>query len=113
MTEEAIKIIQRKVEFVSITGEISNDAKLDKPYGISKTHSGGWDDAPFSKITGKHKPLTDCHAEFDANRQSAINNMIQQFSSVVHDDLTFTLPKKLDDLLPGVQVSTTPIEDGD
>lgn len=108
--QKLVTWIARKVEIVSITGEVTEDKKLAKPYYLPVTHHGGWDNkTPLAKVIGKHKPLTACHAEFDANRQSAINNMLQQFTSVVNNDLTSTLPKEFQALAPGVQVSTTPL----
>lgn len=107
--QELITWIARKVEIVSMTGEVTEDRKLAKPYYLPVTHHGGWDNKPLAKIFGKHKPLTACHAEFDAHRQSAINNMQQQFRAVATKDLKSTLPSEFQALVPGIKVGTSPL----
>ncbi len=79
--------INRKLSLYARSGRKFDDGSFTKVYYVGSAASGGWDDSPLSKIIGKHKPLTDCHPEFDGNRRTATIFLEQKFEDVVTADL--------------------------
>ena len=79
--------VVRKMSLYARSGKKLADSSFTRVYHVSNAAKGGWDDKPLAGVTGKHKPLTACQPEFDANRKQETDHLLSNFDEIVKKDL--------------------------